>query len=89
LSAAFYVRYLNGYNLELENSLEMIGSGFKSFQLPSPKTGGYFELTKNLADVFENFVNGTTVGAPKLVYQLVVSPLLISTAIDYFNYLMI
>jgi hypothetical protein len=31
---------------------------------PSPKTGGYFELTKNLADVFENFVNGTTVGAP-------------------------
>jgi hypothetical protein len=69
LSAAFYVRYLNGYNLELENSLEMIGSGFKSFS--SHKTGGYFELTKNLADVFENFVNGTTVGAPKLVYQLV------------------
>jgi hypothetical protein len=30
------------------------------------QTGGYFELTKNLADVFENFVNGTTVGAPQV-----------------------
>jgi hypothetical protein len=69
LSAAFYE--ILGGSLELENSLKWLI--FKSFQLPSPKTGGYFELTKNLADVFENFVNGTTVGAP-LVYQLVVSP---------------
>jgi hypothetical protein len=65
MSADFYVRYLEGYTLEKENSLTIYGSNLKDYQLVSPKTGGYFEIEKMLL-MFENFANGLFVGSPNV-----------------------
>jgi hypothetical protein len=64
--ADFYIRYLEGYSLEKENSLIIFGSNLKDYQLVSPKIGCYFEIEKNTADLFENFGNGLFNGAPSI-----------------------
>lgn len=66
LGAEFYVRYLEGYTLEKENSLTIFGGNLKDFQLISPKIGGYYELEKNAQDLFENFSNGSFSGSPEV-----------------------
>jgi esterase/lipase superfamily enzyme len=48
MSADFYVRYLEGYTLEKENSLTIYGSNLKRIILFHTKTGGYFEIEKML-----------------------------------------
>ncbi len=87
LDAEFYVRYLEGYTLEKENSLTIFGGNLKDFQLISPKIGAYYELEKNAQDLFENFTNGSFSGSP------VVGDLLggkkcmgIQTSSDYFQF---
>ena len=64
LSSPFYIRYLEGYSLNLENSIQLFGANFQDYQLVSPKVGGYFEIVKNPSDLFQNFANGTFVGSP-------------------------
>ena len=64
LSSPFYIRYLEGYSLNLENSIQLFGANFQDYQLVSPKAGGYFEIVKNHSDLFQNFANGTFVGSP-------------------------
>ena len=59
----FSIRRLEGYTMEPENVNVMRGDGIKDYQYPSPRVGSYYELQKNLSDIFENFGNGTTIGA--------------------------
>ena len=64
LGTDFYVRYLEGYTLNQENSLTIYGDNLKDYQLISPKIGGYYEIEKNGQDLFENFANGSFSGSP-------------------------
>ena len=86
MSAPFYVRYLDGYSLELENSLTLTGANFRDYQLVSPKVGGYFEIIKKASDLFENFTNGTYVGNPQIGALLGGKQCMaIETGLDYFQ----
>ena len=86
MSAPFYVRYLDGYSLELENSLTLTGANFQDYQLVSPKVGGYFEIVKNPSDLFQNFANGTFVGSPTIGTLLGGKQCTgIETSLDYFQ----
>ncbi len=87
ISTDFYVRYLEGYSLEKENSLIVFGANLKDYQLVSPKTGGYFEIEKNAADLFENFANGSFSGTPNVGQLLGGKKCMgITTASDYFQF---
>lgn len=87
LDAEFYVRYLEGYTLEKENSLTIFGGNLKDFQLISPKIGVYYELEKNAQDLFENFSNGTFSGTPEVGVLLGGKKCMgIQTPSDYFQY---
>lgn len=87
LSADFYVRYLEGYSLELENSLTIFGGNLKDFQLISPKIGGYFEIEKTAQDLFENFSNGSFSGSPEVGELLGGKKCMgIQTSSDYFQF---
>lgn len=59
----FSIRRLEGYTMEPENVNVMRGDNIKEYQYPSPKIGSYYELQRNLSDIFENFGNGTAVDA--------------------------
>lgn len=59
----FSIRRLEGYTMEPENVNVMRGDNIKDYQYPSPRVGSYYELQKNLSDIFENFGNGTVVDA--------------------------
>ena len=59
----FSIRRLDGYTMEPENVNVMRGDNIKDYQYPSPRVGSYYELQKNLSDIFENFGNGTVVDA--------------------------
>jgi hypothetical protein len=86
MSAPFYIRYLDGYSLELENSITLTGFNFRDYQLVSPKVGGYFDIVKNASDLFENFTNGTYVGTPQIGALLQGRKCMsIQTALDYFE----
>jgi hypothetical protein len=86
MSAPFYVRYLDGYSLELENSLTLTGANFRDYQLVSPKVGVYFEIIKNASDLFGNFANGTYVGTPQIGALLGDKKCMgIETSLDYFQ----
>jgi hypothetical protein len=63
-SGTFYVTALEGYTLERENSVAIYGSNLLDASIISPKTGGYFELTKNTSDLFQNFSSGNYIGTP-------------------------
>ena len=87
LDAEFYVRYLEGYTLEKENSLTIFGGNLKDFQLISPKIGVYYELEKNAQDLFENFSNGTFSGTPEVGVLLGGKKCMgIQTSSDYFQF---
>ena len=86
MSAPFYVRYLEGYTLNLENSIQLFGANFQDYQLVSPKVGGYFEIVKNPSDLFQNFTNGIFVGAPAIGTLLGGKQCTgIETTLDYFQ----
>lgn len=86
MSAPFYVRYLDGYSLELENSLTLSGANFRDYQLVSPRVGVYFEIIKDTSDLFENFANGTYVGTPQIGTLLGDKKCMgIETSLDYFQ----
>ena len=86
MSAPFYVRYLEGYTLNLENSIQLFGANFQDYQLVSPKVGGYFEIVKNPSDLFQNFTNGLFVGAPAIGTLLGGKQCTgIETTLDYFQ----
>lgn len=87
MSAEFYVRYLEGYSLEKENSLTIFGHNLKDFQLISPKVGGYFEIEKNAQDLFENFTNGSFGGLPNVGQLLGGKKCMgMTTTSDYFQF---
>lgn len=66
LGLPFYIRYINGYNVQKWNSIELNGLGFKDYQIISPKTGAYYELLSNAADYFDNFASGSYQGTPTI-----------------------
>ena len=86
LDAEFYVRYLEGYTLEKENSLTIFGGNLKDFQLISPKIGVYYELEKNAQDLFENFTNGSFSGSPVIGLLGGKKCMGIQTSSDYFQF---
>ena len=86
LDAEFYVRYLEGYTLEKENSLTIFGGNLKDFQLISPKIGAYYELEKNAQDLFENFTNGSFSGSPVIGLLGGKKCMGIQTSSDYFQF---
>ena len=60
--SVFYVKSLQAYTANPENSIEISGGKFLDSQFVFPKVGGHFELQKNYSDVFENLASGTLVG---------------------------
>ncbi|WP_169628009.1 LamG-like jellyroll fold domain-containing protein [Flavobacterium soli] len=58
----FYISHLQGYTLERENQLDIYGDKLTQSLYPFPRVGGYWELSRNFSDIFENFINGSGVG---------------------------
>lgn len=58
----FYVSHLQGHTLERENQLDIYGNKLTQSLYPFPRVGGYWELSKNFSDIFENFINGSGSG---------------------------
>lgn len=76
---------LNGYTGTGSNNVEITGKGFLSSQYPQPQTGGYYELSKNYGDTFQNFSNGSVTGSPAFTTIANVLSLNIAAVSQYFT----
>lgn len=58
----FNIKRLEGYTLSPGNTNKMTGYGLKTYQYPTNRVGAYYELARNLSDIFENFLNASVTG---------------------------